>query len=143
MTLIEVRNQIVTHYLKNDTFFIPEDLKKIKVGKNQDVHKEKIVVAVLQDLAKDDICREIVDAATKNAVAYIITVPFNQNGQQVDISPQTAELVAEIVNQYNQSLENDQDPTDKLNINEFDIQQLALITAQLLNNLDQDKNESS
>jgi hypothetical protein len=138
MTLIEIRNQIFTHFLKSDTFALPNDLKKVKVGKNQEEFKQELVTQVLTDMQEDGLCGEISNPATGEIKAFVMAGPLGQNGQDVSISNQTAELVAEIINQYLAS-QDQEGVVDKLNINEGDIQNLAIITAQLLNGLDGDQ----
>jgi hypothetical protein len=142
MTLIEVRNQIFTHFLKTDTFVFPDDLRKIKVGKNQESFKNELITSVLVDMQEDGLCNEISDQTTGVPKAFVMAGPLGQNGQDVPISNKTAELIAEIINQYLASKGQEEGVVDKLNINEQDIQNLAIITAQVLNGLDNDQSDT-
>lgn len=147
MTLIEIKNQLITFFLKTDTFISPKDLKSIKVSKNQEFIKNELVSSVLDDMEKDGMIKKIIPNVASTEYSYSATniLPFSMLGQTIEIGSQTAELVAEIVNQYNESTGNKSEVVDKLNITEMDIQKLGIITAQLLNGLDgeppQEKNE--
>jgi ERCC4-type nuclease len=142
MTNTEIQNQLVGFFLKNDTFKIPEDYKKIKVSKNQEDIKEALVKNALNELVLTKFLHLIRKEDENKTVAYILNYPLGFEGQEVKISMQTAEALGELLNQYKEALNlKDQAPTDKLNINDFDIQQLVVICAQLLNNQDTEKED--
>jgi len=140
MTLMEIKNQLLTFFLKNDTFVLAEesDLKKIKTNSHQETVKKDIISSVLDELAKDGLVVKVINDQQRT-VCYSLIAPFASFSQNIEISAQTAELITEILNQYFQSKNQTDYIVDKLNINEFDIQQLAILTAQLLNNLDSDE----
>lgn len=143
MTLTEIKNQLITFFLKNDTFFSPKDLKSIKVSKNQEFIKNELVSSVLDQMEKDGMIKKITPNTVSTDYNYSATniLPFSMLGQTVEIGAQTAELISEIVNQYNESSGNKSEIVDKLNITEMDIQKLGIITAQLLNGLDGESQE--
>lgn len=134
MTLVEIQNQIVTQFMKADTFSIPVDLKYIKVSKNQESIKEDIVRTVCLNLCEKGLCEVIISLDDK--VSFVLTSPLGSEGQDIQISLYTAELLSQIINQYREALGQSEGFVDKLNITEVDIQNLCVICAQLLNNQD-------
>lgn len=134
MTIIELQNQIHSHFLLNDTFVFPDDVKKIKVDKHQIQAKENIVLSVLKifEEAKMVLSSKIDD----KTIHFTVYTPIGSDGQEVKISQVTAELVAEIVNQYRSANQISGGLVDKLNITDRDIQTLGIICTELMKSLD-------
>lgn len=141
MNLIEIKNQLVTFFIKNDTFNLSEEkhLNKIKVNSTQESIKKHIIISACKDLVESGMIKEVFDNQT--LVGFILVSPLNSYPQQIDISAVTGEMIANIINQYLDSQNIKEYRADALNINEGDINQIVMLTAELLNNLDSDDKE--
>lgn len=142
MTLLEIKNQLLTFFAQGDTFYIPKDSKSIKVGKNQEKHKEQILEEVLRVLTEEGFCSAI---KNKEGIvdSFIMNIPMIQQGYDINISLITANLVGEIINQFANATGNKAMLTDKTSINESDIQNLCVICAQLADSQDGGLNDGT
>jgi hypothetical protein len=140
MTLIEIRNQIFSFFIKNTTFSFSKDLSLIKVAPEQEDNKEDLLRIVFEGMETDNLLRIVKDEKGKIQLA-VLNSPWNYDGQKVVLGNQTAELIGEIINQWRDANEIRDGLVDKLNITEFDIQTLIGITADLLNGHAQEEEE--
>lgn len=132
MNLVEVRNQLFSHFIENDTFLYPKDVSSIKVDDEQSKFAGKIVKRVLDTMVTDNVVDVVeIDNST---LAYITTLPLAADHQEVTISANTANLIAEVINQYQESAEATDYYADKFNITDSDMQAILGILTQLLNN---------
>lgn len=129
MTLLEIKNQVLIFFSKNNTFFA-QDFNKILLDPNQEDIREGLITQVLNDLVEEGYCREILDASG-NVVAHSLIMPQYMQFQQVEISNSTAALIGEIFEQYSKGTKQSMH-IDILNLKEEDIQNLCLIIAQLI-----------
>lgn len=141
MTLVEIKNQLFTHFLKSNTFSLSTDLKRIKVDKDQDDHKHDIILTVLRKMEQEGKVQIVNPLNLDKPIIAVLSNPWTYDVQQVLIGNQTAELVAEIINQYREASGITEGLVDKTQITEGDIQTLAIITAQMLNAQDEDPEE--
>jgi hypothetical protein len=140
MTIIEIQNQIHSLFLKTDTFIFPDDVKKINVDKHQICAKSDLIKKILHlfEEKKMLLSYDIGDGKT----SYTLFAPLGSEGQEIAISQQTSELVAEIINQYRRANNIEAGLADKLNLGDRDIQSICLICSQLLNSMDPDNNQN-
>lgn len=139
MKLVEVQNQIFSFYLSNDTFFVEKDIKRVKVSDNQEKIKRELVIAVLEHMAQDGFCVRVSTGDVLTGDCYVLAVPFGSEGQNIEISNNTAELIAEFLTQFMSANDIKDYAIDKFNIKEQDLQNLIAICTQLLST--QDKGE--
>jgi len=140
MTLIEIRNQIFSFFIKKTTFSFSKDLHSINVAPEQIANKLDLVRTVFESMEADNILKIVKDEAGKPQLVVLIS-PWNYDGQKITIGNQTAELIGEVVNQWREANGIKDGLVDKMSINEFDIQTLVAITADLLNGQDMDEDE--
>jgi len=133
MTLLEIRNQIVAHFIDCDTFVIPTDLKKVLVSKPQEHIKLELVKLAMSELKESNFCQAILGVDGDKAI-YVLSNPIFSEGQNVKISMITANAVAEIVNAYSGELEDGSIMTNKMSIQDKDIQFLCIVINNLLQN---------
>ena len=131
MTLLEIRNQIVSCFIEKDTFVIPDDLKKIEVSDYQKSTKLELVQLALSELKEAKFCQAILSLDKEKAV-YVLSEPIYSGGQQVMISMPTANAVAETVNTYAESLSDERFICNKMAVTDRDIQFLCIIINNLL-----------
>lgn len=139
MTLVEIRNQLITQFLKSDTLSLKYLTSKIKVSKNQEKIKENLIKSVLDDMVEDGFCNRINGA--EDDFVYVSSVPFGTHGQNVNISYSTAEIIATILEQYAASRKIDDLTVNKLELKESDLLNLCIVCAQLLESQDLDDSE--
>ena len=137
MTLTEIRNQLVTHFQKQDHFSLKNDSVNIKIDKNQLDIKEDLIKLAFSELEKADMFSF---ASTKNDEIWALEYPLLSQGQELTISSGASELVANLLNEFKEVLGNGKNlqPTNKLNIVESDIIQLCLLCKQLLEKEDKE-----
>lgn len=137
MTLTEIRNQLVTHFQKQDHFSLKNDSVNIKIDKNQLDIKEDLIKLAFSELEKADM---VSYASTKNDEIWALEYPLLSQGQELTISSGASELVANLLNEFKEVLGNGKNlqPTNKLNIVESDIIQLCLLCKQLLEKEDKE-----
>ncbi len=116
MTLLDVRNQIVSK-LCTKTTFAPEDFDAVKVRPEFEDRKEAMVLAALDELSIMGMVRPIHGDST----IWMLSSPLGMSGQQVHISMGTAVQIADIINTYLGANDLGGEPADALNIAEIDI----------------------
>lgn len=100
MTLLHVKNLLLSHFLNNDTFSVVNDLALINL--KDDDNEElapfgaQLVREALKDFATQGIVR-LIDPATE---LFIIAQPIASYPQQVTISPMCAEMLADSINAF-------------------------------------------
>lgn len=100
MTLLHVKNLLLSHFLNNDTFCLGADLALIdlKDDDNEELapHGESLVRLALEDFRVAGILK-LVDEKTS---LYILTQPIASYPQQVTVSPMCAEMLADSINAF-------------------------------------------
>lgn len=133
MTVIEIQNQIHQTLMKGDTYIYPDDNKKIRVSKTQLEARDAIIAAVLKLFEEK---KMLLSYPVGEKVFYTLYAPLGSEGQEISISQTTAELLAEIVNQYRASLKIEGGQVDKLRITDQDVQSICLVCTSLLAAMD-------
>jgi hypothetical protein len=137
MTLTEIRNQLVSHLIKNDQFSLKNDSVNIKVSKNQESVKNDLIRISFIELEKNGLVMRSKIDSQKDEV-WILESPLVSQGQDVGLSFSSAEAISIILNEFKEVLGNGKNsqPTNVLNITEHDIIQLVLLCRQLLEKQD-------
>ena len=122
MTLLDVKNLLITFFIENDSFSVQSNLDDITPESgNEDslfeTLKEGYVRTALKELEKDGIILPV-DITTGT---YILIKPIGQYSQKVEIGPYTAELIGQIVNSVVRVTNDTDEACDKLAICERDI----------------------
>ena len=138
MTLVEIRNQILEHFSKEDFFSIKDHAGKITVSKNQTDIKNELIKLALKHLEETKLV-----SYSKNELdeVWVLEVPLNLQGQEIMISFPTAEMIGVLLNRFKEVLGTKNRriyPTDVMNITEQDILQLCIVCQQLLEKEDKE-----
>lgn len=100
MTLLHVKNKLLSFLLNNDTLSLKDDLTLIdlKDDDNPELadHKETLLRLAAKDFADAGIIR-LVDEVSQ---LYVITQPINSHIQQVAVSPMCAEMLADTLGAF-------------------------------------------
>lgn len=126
MTLLDVRNQIVSHFCKNDTFAL-ENFKDIKVDDKFENDKDDLIIAALDNLESMNLIRGV----SENL--WILINPLNSAGQEVHLSMNVCNAIAETINAFMDANEIKEVKVDSLDIQERDIVELLSIIGEILN----------
>lgn len=138
MNIIEIKNQLIAHFLKEDTFSFKSHLKGIKVSKNQEDFKFDLVFSVLFALEEAGLILGS-GADDDQTLAFTLQAPLGSLDQQVIVSGFTANAVGDIINEYRTALGIKDGTCDKLALCDMDIQNLCHIIGQLTQGVDQRK----
>ncbi len=129
MTIVDIRNQIISHFFTNDTFSLKFDISKIQVGENQEPCKETLIYQVFAGLQSQDAVTIIQDV---NDTIFVLNDSFANSTQTLTISGVTANAVGEAINQYRDAVGIEDNACNKLSITEKDILNLCIICGDLL-----------
>lgn len=129
MTIVDIRNQIISYYFSNDTFSMKFDISKITVGSNQEECKDSLIFQVMQGLEELGVIKTV---QSSEDTIFVITDHFSNTPQDLKISGITANEVADCINQYREALGVTDNGCDKLNITDRDILNICVICHDLL-----------
>lgn len=128
MTLLHIRSQLVSILCQQDTI-TAADFGQIKVTKDVADHKDALIRAALAELVSMGMLR---DAGTPESGLWILSSPLNAGGQDLHLSMQVANGVAECINTFLDAREMDGDRVDPLNIHEGHVVMLLEILGDVL-----------
>ena len=99
MTLLEIKNLLISHFISSATFNIEDDLESIKLSDDEKGgdfvnHKGEIVKFALKELEKAGLVAEV------SPGIFVLQQPLTNLPQSVVISPFTALMIADLVNQW-------------------------------------------
>ena len=117
MTLLEIRNQLFSHFCESDTFCI-EDFAKIKLDKKLENERDDLIKVALAEMAEHGLCKQ---AGQK---LWILASPVGSAGQTIQLSMQGSEQIANTIESFFKANKIEHDPIDKFNLHEGHIFQL-------------------
>lgn len=137
MTIISVRNQLITKLLKDGVFNLDQDGPKIKIGKKCEDIRLALIERAFSSL-ESTIVEKFVEG---DEIYWVLKEDVSTKDQNVVLSPYTAEAVGNIINQYREAMGIEGGEADKLRITESDIQSLVVICSKLLNDVEIEQDE--
>lgn len=126
MTLLEVKNQLVTHFLSHDTFDPVKHAFDVTYDKEVADFREQMTATALAELEAAGFIRRF-DSGDKSL--WVLTQPIASFPQQVTLSPITCNMIASIVNFHN-DLEEIDYVVDQTKIDESAIGRLIQIVSE-------------
>lgn len=132
MTVIEVRNKILEHFLTESYFCDKEHLEKLNLGsyfKNKSDLAAAMVLEALRDLEAAKLIRKCLAGGF---VFWVLEQPLASYPQTVTLSIPTITMIADTINKYRDSCNITGDVCDKTKIKEEDIQNLVYIIMNLM-----------
>jgi len=99
MTLVDIKNSLLSHFLNSSTFNLESDLNSIKVNRKEDGdelvdNKVEVIRYALDDLVRLGLVAKVKDGL------YVLVSPLNQMNQTVVINPVTAMMICDMVNSW-------------------------------------------
>ena len=145
MTLTDIKNVLVSHFLTETVFSIKDDLAAIKldskvVSEAVIQHKETLFRAALEDFVKQDFVKQGVVIKVEEDL-YLLTRHINSFIQNVPISPVTAEMIYDLISSVKNNKGENTYTVDKTCINDDDIKTICHICQFLAN--EQQEEEAS
>jgi hypothetical protein len=112
ITLLDVRNQLMGIFCQKSVFS-ENEIDSIKLTEDFNDRKHSIVVAALQQLEEMGLIKQVSEKD------WMLTHPIGSSGQEVKMSMQTCNEIANTINTFLKA-QNDEDTprADALNINE-------------------------
>ncbi len=106
MTLLDIKNHLIGHFLAQSTFSVRDHLAKVRMGAAYDealdhggvlsLYKEPLFRAALEEMTKGGILLKL----DEEEGLYILNQPVLAFSQAVPVSAITAHLVAELINHF-------------------------------------------
>lgn len=139
MTLVDVKNALLSHFISSSTFDITEDTKHFKldpeeVGPDFVANIAHITEYALEDLVKLGVLAKVRDGF------YVLSQPLTQLNQTVVITPFTALMLADIVNGWSRKTGEMKETgyvVNKLAVTDRDVSALCQLCAMLLSRDDE------
>lgn len=134
MTILGVKNQLITHFLQKDTFeFKKHDLISVQFDKETADFREELTELALADLEQLNIVRKVVN---DDRTMWVLIQPIHSFQQQVTVGPLVAEVMANTINFVNE-MEHVDLLCDKTKIDEGDILRLVKIVEDFIEDNDE------
>jgi hypothetical protein len=124
MTIIEIKNQLVSHFFDNTIFNLLTDADKITLDEETAQFREGAIRTALLELEETGMVKRVQNLKRE---AWILTQSFDSYNQNVQITASTAEIVAETINAFREANNISGDICDKTKITEKDIVNLLNI----------------
>lgn len=131
MTIIEIKNQLISHFYDQQSFCMQDDGPKISLSEDLEKVREQVIETALQDLAAANLVRKI-QSADKSV--WLLTQSFESFNQTVVLSAPAAEIIADMINDFREINDIPGDTCDKTRIVEADLMNLVNIIHVLLEN---------
>lgn len=131
MTIIEIKNQLISHFYDHESFSMDDDGPKIRLSEDLEKVREAVIETVLYDLAASNLVRKV-HSAEKSV--WLLTQSFDSFSQTVHLSAPAAEMIADIINDFRDINDIPGDMCDKTKIIEADLVNLVNIIHVLLEN---------
>jgi hypothetical protein len=125
MTLLDIRNQLFSHFCESDTFST-DQFSKIKLDKTLEEERDSLIRVALSEMMEHGLCKP---AGSK---LWILSNPVGSAGQTIQVSMQASEAVAETIETFLSAHEVDHEQIDKFNLHEGHIWQLIAIINDLI-----------
>jgi predicted naringenin-chalcone synthase len=117
MTLLEIRNQLFTHFCEKDTFST-EEFAKIKIAKELEGNRDAIIRTALAEMVEMGVSKPVVNDL------WILSSPVSGAGQSVQLSMRISDAIAGTIETFLKANEVEFEEIDKFNLHEGHIWQL-------------------
>lgn len=129
MTIVEIKNQLISHFYDKNVFDMDEDGPKIRLSDDLEGVRKEVINTVLAELASVNVVKRV-DSSTKSV--WLLTQSFDSFNQSVVLSAAASEIIADTINDFRDANDIPGDTCDKTKIMEADIMNLINICHALL-----------
>ena len=117
MTLLDIRNQLFTHFCEHDTFST-SDFAKIKIEKGLEDKRDVLIRAAIGEMVELGISCPAGDSF------WILSSPVSGAGQSVQLSMRVSDAVASTIETFLDANEIEHEEVDRFNLHEGHVWQL-------------------
>ncbi len=129
MTIVEIKNQLISHFYENNVFNMETDGPKINLSDDLESVRKEVINTVLLELASVNVVKKV-ESAEKSV--WLLTQSFDSFNQSVVLSAAASEIIADTINDFRDANDIPGDTCDKTKITEADIMNLINICHALL-----------
>ena len=133
MTIFDASLKLYGWFSEHDSFCLETDEKKLMsdVKRKKFEHKEEIAAI---KCALDELCKmEVIETArVDDSSVWVLKKSFQTLTQNLNLSPETAMSVAQIVNGFCEAFNMDTEKADPKELSEQDIKNLVFVCAHLM-----------
>jgi hypothetical protein len=122
LTLVDITNQIISQFMKKNLVSLDELKDAVKIDKEFEENLLELIRTGLKNLEETGIIAKL-----HGSDIWILRQPLKSSGQTVDISMETCNEIAEVINSFLDSRGMTKIRADKLNISEPEIVMLINI----------------
>jgi predicted deacylase len=132
MTLIDIRNQLVSCLSKQSIFIMKDDKNRIKIDPKIEECRESLITAAFEAIEEVGLAKSLKDESGEKTLGWILTADLELHSQTLTISGEVANAIAETINTFLASHGMIEDKCNKLSINENDLMALVSILNDML-----------
>lgn len=134
MTILEASGLLYEWFSKNDSFLLQEDFMKLIMVTDHPSRDKAAVLGALESFKETHIVREVRlnEGTAEEGRYWILNKNFETFEQSVVLSPYTVTLIAKIINDFCDKIGDRTEYVDPLKIEEKDIQNLIVMTNEIL-----------
>jgi hypothetical protein len=129
MTIVDIKNQIISHLFDNDSFDLEVDGPKLTLSDDLLSVRDEVITTVMGELEDMKMIRRV---ASGEKDVWLLTQPFDSFSQSIILGASTSEILADTINSFRDANDIDADVCDKTKISEHDILNLLNICHALL-----------
>lgn len=129
MTIIEIKNQLIAHFYDSTVFDMEVDGGKIRLTDELERARREVLTTVLNDLVTKGM---LVRVESPEKAIWVLTQSFDSFSQSLILSAASADVIADLINEFRDANEIPGDLCDKTRITEADIMNLVNICHVLL-----------
>lgn len=129
MTIIEIKNQLISHFYDKNVFDMEADEKKIQLADDLESVRKELIGTVLAELSAIGMVKKIESPAK---TIWLLTQSFESFNQSVVLSAAASEIIGDTINQFREANDLAGDLCDKTKITESDLLNLVNICHVLL-----------
>ncbi len=129
MTIVEIKNQLISHFYDKNVFDMDIDGPKVRLDDDLESVRKEVIHTVLLELAAINVVKKV-DSAEKSI--WLLTQSFDSFNQTVVLSAAASEIIADTINDFREANDIPGDTCDKTKIMEADIMNLINICHALL-----------
>lgn len=133
MTIVDIKNQLISHLFDNDSFDLAQDGPKLTLSDDLEPVRPEVIASVLGELEDMKMVKKVAFGARD---VWLLTQPFDSFSQTMVLSAAASEIIAETINSFRDANEIEADICDKTKISEADIINLVNICHVLLDGSD-------
>lgn len=133
MTIVDIKNQLISHLFDNDSFDLAQDGPKLTLSDDLEPVRAEVVASVLGELEDMKMVKKV---SFGERSVWLLTQPFDSFSQTLVLSAAASEILAETINSFRDANEIEADICDKTKITEEDLINLVNICHVLLDGSD-------